>query len=557
MAELNSENLIALVYARVSSLSQDPNSQDYRCKQYAEQKGYPFEKAFLDKFTGGGDFWKRPAMRTLLQYIDSNPTKKYVVIFDDLKRFARDTQFHLKLRQEFQSRGVKVECLNFNFEDSPEGKFVETVFAAQGELEREQNKRQVIQKQQARLERGYWCFDAPPGLKYIKDPIHGKLMVPDEPKASIVREALNGFAFDRFPDQVDVQKFLQSKDFFHRKRPKKVHLEQVKRILTQILYTGYMELKIRKLPRRKAQHEGLISLDVYERIQDKLNGTAKTAARKDLHLDFPARGFVMCPEHNKPLTASWSTKPRKGYRKAFYRCNQCRGKGTNIPKELMEEEIGKILKQSSPHKEVLDLTQEIALDIWNEKTLNSKEAAIEAQREVGNIEKEINLFVDRIGSATNESVLAAYEKRIEELTNKKLLLAENLGRPILYSGVSFETALKEVLGYIKSPYDMWENGIFEDKRLVLRMVFSEPLAYNRKTGVETASFPSIINLFQLSVTDKSRLVEMGGVEPPSRKNKYNPSTSLVLCEKGRNDFYYLACVDKKSTNIKRRRFSQV
>jgi hypothetical protein len=29
-----------------------------------------------------------------------------------------------------------VECLNFKFEDTPEGKFIETIIAAQGELER-------------------------------------------------------------------------------------------------------------------------------------------------------------------------------------------------------------------------------------------------------------------------------------------------------------------------------------------------------------------------------------------------------------------------------------
>jgi len=45
-----------------------------------------------------------------------------------------------------------VECLNYRFEDTPEGKFVETVFAAQGQLEREQNGRQVRQKMQARVE---------------------------------------------------------------------------------------------------------------------------------------------------------------------------------------------------------------------------------------------------------------------------------------------------------------------------------------------------------------------------------------------------------------------
>ncbi len=512
-SEQQEEQLFALIYARVSSKSQDPESQVHRGQQYAQGKGYPVEEIFPDKFTGGGDFWNRPQMRRLLRYIDEHPNKKYVVIFDDLKRFARDTEFHIRLRKEFKSRAVKVECLNFNFEDSPEGRFVETVFAAQGELEREQNRRQVIQKQQARLDRGYWVFDAPPGLKYIKDEVHGKILVPDEPKASIIREALNGFAYDRFPNQVDVQAFLQSKGFFHRKKPKRVHLEQVRRMLTQILYAGYIELPIRKMARRKGQHQGLISLEVYERNQEKLNGTSKAKARKDLHLDFPVRGWALCSECGKPFTASWTTK-KKGYRRAYYRCNKsgCIEKNKSIPKEVMEGALGKILKKVKARKEAIALTQAVALDIWNERTSGARQSAFDAVKEVENLEKEISQYIERIGKATNEAVLNAYEKKVEELTNRKLLLEENTGVPTLYGDVSFETALEEVLGYIKSPYQIWADGIFEDKRLVLRMVFAKNLVYNRKSGFETALLSLPVMVFQHSHTEKSRLVEVERIE---------------------------------------------
>lgn len=49
-------------------------------------------------------------MSALLDYLDDNPVDNYVVVFDDLKRLARDTAFHLKLRREFDARGAKVEC---------------------------------------------------------------------------------------------------------------------------------------------------------------------------------------------------------------------------------------------------------------------------------------------------------------------------------------------------------------------------------------------------------------------------------------------------------------
>ncbi|MEO1043804.1 MAG: recombinase family protein, partial [Pseudomonadota bacterium] len=96
-------------------------------------------------------------------------------------RFARDTIFHLKLRQALQARNARPECLNFKFEDTPEGQFVETVFAVQGQLEREQNARQTRQKMKARLSAGYYCRSRVVGYTYKKVPDHGKMLVPQEP----------------------------------------------------------------------------------------------------------------------------------------------------------------------------------------------------------------------------------------------------------------------------------------------------------------------------------------------------------------------------------------
>ena len=139
------EAAAALIYCRLSSTKQrlegsGLESQEQRCRAYADDKGYAVEAVFPDDVSGGGDFMRRPGMVALLSYLDAQQGKPYVVIFDDLKRFARDTEFHLKLRREFARRGATIECLNFRIEDTPEGKFIETVIAAQGELEREQNR---------------------------------------------------------------------------------------------------------------------------------------------------------------------------------------------------------------------------------------------------------------------------------------------------------------------------------------------------------------------------------------------------------------------------------
>ncbi|MEM6758327.1 MAG: recombinase family protein [Pseudomonadota bacterium] len=180
-------------------------------------------------------------------------------MFDDLKRFARDTVFHIKLRQEFHSRGARVECLNFRIENTPEGRFSETIVAAQGELEREQNKRQTVQKMQARVEKGYWVFCAPMGLRYGKVAGHGKLLVRKEPVASIIQEAMEGFASGRFETQVKVKRFLEVQPAFPKDHANgEIRAQKVTDILNNPLFGGCLERPNWDISLRKAQHEGLM-----------------------------------------------------------------------------------------------------------------------------------------------------------------------------------------------------------------------------------------------------------------------------------------------------------
>ena len=81
----------ALIYCRVSSDRQATeghglDGQEQRCREYASRQGYVVEKVFRDSFSGGGDFMNRPAMSQLIEYLDKNPSIRFAVIFDDLKR---------------------------------------------------------------------------------------------------------------------------------------------------------------------------------------------------------------------------------------------------------------------------------------------------------------------------------------------------------------------------------------------------------------------------------------------------------------------------------------
>ena len=131
-----------------------------------------------------------------------------------------------------------VECPNFKFEDTPEGQFVETVFAAQGELERKQNARQTIQKMKARIEAGFYCRSKVVGYRYEKSE-HGKMLVPDEPAASVIREAFEGYAAGRFRNGGAGRPIPARK---HPSFSAAMNRQRATDILRRPLYAGYISI---------------------------------------------------------------------------------------------------------------------------------------------------------------------------------------------------------------------------------------------------------------------------------------------------------------------------
>ena len=459
---------------------------------------------------------KRPAMREMLAYLDQRPHQQYVIIFDDLKRFARDTVFHWNLRSALKVRNATPKCLNYEFADDAEGRFVETIFAAQNQLEREQNRRQVVQKMKARLEMGHWCFPSlPQGYKHIKaTSTSNSVPTPSEPLVSLVKEALEGYASGRFPEQIDVQRFFKEKKL---KGARPIYLEQVKRILVQSLfYAGYVERVEWEVSMRKGLHEGIISLDTHQKIQERLKGKVRTHIKRFLNPDFPLRKFVVCANCRKPMTASWSTN-RGGLKVPYYRCNgkDCSFKNKSIPRDIMTEEFEDILVKIKPSQEVLNLSRAILKDLWLKKEGEMGSKRLEVANELKELDTERRRLFERITRAVDDKVVALYEDRLGEIAESELILKSSVmsldeHRP------SIETALDIVFDFLGNPLKCWAEGDIHRKKLVLNLIFEENLAYNKNSGFETATLSLPLRVFTLPEAQNTRLVEMGGIEPPCK-----------------------------------------
>ena len=512
------EILHALIYCRVSSPKQVKeghglDSQEQRCINYSKDKNYPIEKVFPDEGVSGGLF-ERPAMKELLAYLDAHPYKSYVVIFDDLSRFARDVAVHIRLKAEIMARGAKIECLNFNFEDNPESEFAELVLASASQLTRKQNTRQVMQKMRARLLDAFWCFCPPPGLKNEGHPIYKKVLTNVEPYATIYKEAIEGFESNRFNTQDEVRLFILSQYAIHGIK-RTLSLNGTKNILTELLYTGYIEYEPWEIPLTKGKHEGFISLDTYKAVQNKLAGRATPKLRNDYNLDFPLRPNVLCNACDQPYTASWNKGRNQKYPNYWCKTDGCIYRYKTIGKSKIEPEFESKLSTIKPGPGVIELAKEIFSEVWD-KT-KSDDAGINKSKEKRIIEitEEAEGYVIRSGKAKDESVANLFENKLIGLMKEKAELEESLGQ-IHYTEDEFGTAYNKVFSTLKEPVKMWKSDNIETKRTILYMYFGKKPSYDYEKGFGTDTLSLPIRLMNDHGSSKNQLVEMPGVEPVSR-----------------------------------------
>lgn len=115
-------------YARVSTIEQNETRQLESFANYSEK----IRKVFIDKVSGKN--MNRPQLQAMLDYVREGD----VVVVSDFSRLARSTRDMLQIVQELTEKGVGLISLKENVDtDTPQGRFMLTVFAALAELERE------------------------------------------------------------------------------------------------------------------------------------------------------------------------------------------------------------------------------------------------------------------------------------------------------------------------------------------------------------------------------------------------------------------------------------
>ena len=313
---------------------------------------------------------------------------------------------------------------------------------------------QVIDRQTGCLLRSHWPYSEPRGYKRL-NPEKGSgqtnILVRDEPVASIITNALNGYANGQFGTQAEVVRYLESEPAYPKNRYGNVTNEEVNRLLTRVIYTGYIEHAEKGIELREGLHEGLITFATYKRIQDRLKGKAYAPTRKNLQADFPLRGAVLCGDCGEALTSCWSTS-KSGKKHPYYLCfnKGCESYRKSIKRDQIEGDFQTLIERVVPSKEAVEMAQTLFWQFWDGEIQKQEQRVKNLKAKLIPIERKLDQLLDKVVEADDPALIAAYEKKIKSLGQDKVVLNEQI-----QSGGqtrrSFDDTVRTLLRWMKNP----------------------------------------------------------------------------------------------------------
>ncbi|MBV1865129.1 MAG: recombinase family protein [Rhodobacteraceae bacterium] len=283
----------------------------------------------------------------------------------------------------------------------------------------------------------------------------------------MIHEAFEGFASGRFGSQAEVRRFFELHPDFPRNKKGEIPNQRVSDVLNNPLYTGHICSKTYGIDWLKGQHKALISIDLFDKVQDRLNGSAKVLIRKNIGNDFAARGFVSCGDCGGPLSSSWSKGRDRSY--AYYLCQAkgCASYGKSIPRDMLEGDMGALIKTLQPSQNLFELVKVMFREAWTQRLAQAEDIVKSGKSQIKAIEKQVDALLGRIIDTTNPTVIRAYEGKISDLERSKTKLQDQLAHHIAPASGTFEEKLEPALQFLASPWKLWESGQISLRRMVL------------------------------------------------------------------------------------------
>lgn len=489
----------AIAYVRVSTDRQATDgssleTQKRRISEYAAQKQYEVVKLFVEEGESAKTD-RRPVLQEMLGYVRIHKGKVSVLIFPKVDRFARYTEDYHFLKAYLRDRGIRVESTDERFDDSPSGRFLESMLAATAQFDNDVRAERATNGMKEAVTDGRWARKPPVGLRTVK--VNGKTTAEiDHEKGPIVRKLFERMA-RRQGTPEDNRQWLRARGI----TMVRSHFHHT---LFNKLYIGIIEASGQTV-RAKPPLLPLVSEEVFYLAQANFRSRKAPKVYQHDREDFPLRGTLRCATCARYLTAGW-TKGRSA-KYPYYRCIKCAG--MNVPKAPVERYFLDDLAWWS---------EGLGLAVQDRQKLAEQDAkeSLEAEEARRKLDAEITKIAELQGSLAMkvaEGIIpdSIAKAQIGELDVKRMeciVDRDNLPK----SGYEIQEILEFGATFTAELPTYWQAGKLPIKKQIQSFFYPEGATVFRNGQIATAKNSSTTG------TNKRQVSQLSAVAPSKETN---------------------------------------
>jgi DNA invertase Pin-like site-specific DNA recombinase len=469
----------ALGYLRISDKKQiegeSRDNQEDQIQKYADANNIKIIQWFYDEAKSGKNTDRDELQNLLKTALKMKGKIDYVIVYK-MNRASRDIDSYItNVRGLLSSRGIQVRSATEHFDDSPSGRFMESMHVLVGQLDNDNKRETTVDNMRRLAKQGYWQHGPPRGYK-IKTTKNseGKPRPTLEPSDESEKVTQIILRFNRGDITLaELCRYATAKGFLN-KNGMPVSQEVITKMVERAEYAGYLSDKFTDYELVEGKHRGLISKEVYWQNQEFLKRKSKPylIGLKHNRINYvaPLSRFILCSNCHKYMTRS---NPGGDYR---YYCprESCRGLGS-ITVGSAHTKFAELLERITPKPSTLKLMKEILVRTSLKELGNISNDLAELRSELDAIS---NTRANAIKKYVNNQ-LSEEDKQsiIDDLDTDKLEVTVKISELEKHQLAS-ESSIEYALNFMEQLAKQWSDADFELKQKFQNLIFPEGFEYD-------------------------------------------------------------------------------
>lgn len=506
----------AVLYLRVSTNKQVGRGEDEEGyslptqRQALLRKAAQIEAEVVDEYVDRGESARtsdRPQFQAMMKRIATQQDVDFVIVHK-IDRFARNVRDHANMLFKLQEAGAELVSVSENIDGSPQGRLQNFIMAAIAEFYSANLATEVLEKTTKKAELGGTPYMAPTGYLNVHERIDGNIVatiVPDPERARLIQYAFEAYATGEFTLR-SLTEELADRGLTCRptaKYPEKpLSLSKIAKILRSPYYIGLVNYAGEQY---QGRHEPLVTPDIFQQVQDLLDGRVNAKERQRLHRHY-LKGTIFCGRCGTRLGLTHATGRRGGTYLYFYCLGRQYRNGCDLP-YLQVDDVEDAVQglyasvQLTP-EERAQLQSEVSSILRGEKSVADKERK-RLTRQIDGLKRQRYIWADKVATGGVPDDIG--RERQAGLT-RQLNRANAELAALDAGGTDFEQTLDRALELASVCVKGYEQAGDHDKRLWNQTFFSQikVLHPDHATPVLSPTFAALRPLGESSGSENER-----------------------------------------------------